>query len=385
MSKRLTRVLLLLILAALAAFFLRRSWQADPLSVRVVAVERGTVESSVSNTKAGTVKARRRASLAPELGGRVVEVACRKGDRVEMGAPIVRLDDRSARAELALAERGVDATIALHDKTCIAANRAKRELEHYRELIDANVVSSDSIDRLQSVYDLALGDCRTTETEIARANAAADVARAALEKTQLRAPFCGVIAELDLEVGEWVTPAPPLIQMPTLIDLIDTTSLYISAPMDEVDSARIQIGQRAKITLDPYPGKLLSGRVLRVAPYVQDIESQNRTVEIEVEIDDAIFAAQLLPGTSADVEVVLAVQDNVLRVPTSAVQEGGRVLVLEASLLVEKRIEAGVRNWDFTEVRAGLAAGERVVVSLERAEVKAGVAAVDANAPKPTP
>ncbi len=385
MSKRLLRILLALIVAALAVFFLRRSWQADPLSVRVVAVERGTVESSVSNTKAGTVKARRRASLAPEMAGRVVEVACAKGDRVEMGALIVRLDDQTARAELALAERGVEATIALHDKTCIAANRAKRELEHYRELIEANVVSSDSIDRLQSVYDLALGDCKTTESEIARANAVADVARAALEKTQLRAPFAGVIAELDLQIGEWVTPAPPLIQMPTLIDLIDTTSLYISAPMDEVDSARIKQGQRAKITLDPYPGKFLSGRVLRVAPYVQDIESQNRTVEIEVEIEDEAFALRLLPGTSADVEVVLDVQDNVLRVPTSAVLEGGCVLVLEAGRLVEKRVEVGMRNWDFSELRAGLEAGERVVVSLERAEVKAGVAAIDENAPKTTP
>jgi len=380
MSKPLLRVLLVALALAVGVFFLRRALQGDPVRVRVAAVERSTVESSVSNTKAGTVKTRRRASVAPEIGGSVVEIACRKGDRVKKGDELVRLDDVSPRAELALAERGVDAVVALHEKACIATERARRELEHNRELSAQSVVSADSVDRLQSVYDLSMGDCKATEAEIARARAVADVARAALKKTVIRAPFDGIVAEMKVEVGEWITPAPPMIQIPTLIDLIDTTAMYVSAPMDEVDSARIQVGQRAKVTLDPYPGRSWPGRVVRIAPYVVDVESQNRTVEIEVEIDDAAFAARLLPGLSADVEVVLDVREKVLRVPTSALLEGGKVLVLADGVLLEKRVEPGVRNWDFTEVRSGLDEGEQIVVSLDKSEVKAGVRAVAADA-----
>ena len=98
--------------------------------------------------------------------------------------------------------------------------------------------------------------------------------------------------------------------------------------MDEVDSGAIRTGQRAKVTRRFPSRRLVSrGRVVRVAPYVLDVEAQNRTVEIEVEFDDQEVAARILPGTSADVEVVLEARDQVLRLPTSALLEGNRTLV----------------------------------------------------------
>jgi HlyD family secretion protein len=217
--------------------------------------------------------------------------------------------------------------------------------------------------------------CAAAGRAVQRAGATLGLARAELDKMTLRAPFDGVIAELSIEPGEYTTPSVPGLPIPPVIDLIDTTSLYVTAPMDEVDSARILAGLPARVTVDSHAGRSFSGRVRRVAPYVLDVEAQNRTVEIEVELDAPAAAATLLPGTSADVEVVLAVRDGVLRIPTSALLEGGRVLVLEGERLAEHAVVAGVRNWDFTEVRDGLAAGARVVVSFESPEVKAGALA----------
>jgi len=141
--------------------------------------------------------------------------------------------------------------------------------------------------------------------------------------------------------------------------------------MDEVDSGNIHPGQPARVTFDSYPGRQFDGRVLRVAPYVLDREEQNRTVEIEVELDDP-SAVRLLPGTSADVEVLLEARERVLRVPTSALIEGEKVLVAENGVLAERKLGIGLKNWDWTEVRSGLAAGDLVVVSLDRPEVQAG-------------
>jgi len=146
--------------------------------------------------------------------------------------------------------------------------------------------------------------------------------------------------------------------------------------MDEVDSGRIRPGQRAKLTVDSRPGEEFSGQVVRIAPYVLDLETQNRTVEIEVEFDDQEFAANFLPGTSADVEVVLETRSDVRRIPTSALLEGRRVLVLVDGVLEERPVELGLRNWDYAEVRGGLDAGDHVVVSLDRIEVQAGARAV---------
>jgi HlyD family secretion protein len=111
---------------------------------------------------------------------------------------------------------------------------------------------------------------------------------------------------------------------------------------------------------------------VHIAPYVLDVAEHSRTFEIEVELADETFAASLRPGTSADVEVILSGRSDVLRVPSYALIEGGRALVVEGDRLVAREVEIGLRNWDFSEVTAGLAAGEAVVVSVDRAEVVEG-------------
>jgi HlyD family secretion protein len=141
--------------------------------------------------------------------------------------------------------------------------------------------------------------------------------------------------------------------------------------MDEVDAGRLRAGLAARITVDSHPGRVFAARVVRVAPYVVDVEAQNRTVAIEVELDEP--EVSLLPGTSADVEVVLAARDDVLRVPAAALLSGERVLAADADdRLVERTVATGLRNWEFVEVTSGLAAGERVVVTLDRPEIRAG-------------
>ena len=356
-----------------------------PVAVRVVAVERGRVEATLTNSKAGTVRARRRSRLAAETGGRVVEIAHREGERVRAGDVLVRLNDRSLHAQNDLARRGVEVAQSRLEEACLRRDRASRELARTQKLAERNIASEDVLDGLQYAYDAARVTCLAAKAELASARAQVRAAQAELDKTVIMAPFEGVVAEVSTEVGEWVTPSPPLLTSPAVVDLIDPTTLYVSAPMDEVDSARIRAGQAVKLTVDSRPGEVFAASVMRVAPYVLDVEAQNRTVEVEVELDDPAGAAELLPGTSADVEVILEVREGVLRLPTSALLEGDRVLVLEASdkaeegeegELVERAVKLGLRNWRYAELQSGLSEGETVVVSLDRVGVEAGKRAI---------
>jgi HlyD family secretion protein len=164
---------------------------------------------------------------------------------------------------------------------------------------------------------------------------------------------------------------------PPAIDLIDESCLYVKAPMDEVDAPKIRAGQVVRISLDALPKQSFAGKVRRVAPYVTAVEKQARTVDIEATFDEPARAGRLLVGYSADVEVVLDTRTDVLRVPTAALLEGGRVLVVGADGRLEERsIKSGLANWEYTEVLEGVAAGERIVTSLDRPGVKAGAAAV---------
>jgi HlyD family secretion protein len=344
----------------------------ERIPVKVVALERGRVESTISNTKAGTVRARRRAQLSPQVGGRVAELSRREGDWVEEGAPLIVLDGATQRAQLRLAQESLRAVEAARREACIQRDRARRELERKRELAAEQIMSADLLDQLESAYQAASASCRRVQAEVGKARAQIAAVEVELEKMVVRAPFDGVIAEVAVEVGEWITPSPPLITAPAVVDVIDPSSLYISAPMDEVDSAAIRSGQLAKVTVDSHPDLELPATVVRVAPYVLDVEAQNRTVEIEVELVEEALASKLLPGTSADVEVVLEARDPVLRLPASALLEGNRVLMASDGVLVERQVEIGLKNWDYAEVTSGVEEGQRVVISLDRVEVKAG-------------
>jgi HlyD family secretion protein len=364
-------------LLGLGALLRLTAFAPPPVPVRTVAVERGRVEQTVTNTRAGTVKARRRARISPEVGGRVVALPHPEGSRVRTGDVILKMDDVLSRARLAVAERETGAADAQREQSCLAAERAERERSRTEELAAQGILSTDLLDQVASAARTAHAACRLATEGLARARAAQDLARADLEKTVVRAPFDAVVAEVSTQVGEWTTPSPPGLPIPPVIDVIDTSSLYVSAPMDEVDSARLRVGLAARVTVDSHPGRSFPGRVVRVAPYVLDVEAQNRTVEIEVELDEAPEKTALLAGTSADVEVILSAREGVLRVPSSAVTEGTRVLVRDGGRLAARTIVPGIRNWDFTEVASGLAEGERVVTSLDRPEVKAGARAIE--------
>jgi HlyD family secretion protein len=132
------------------------------------------------------------------------------------------------------------------------------------------------------------------------------------------------------------------------------------------------VGQQARITLDAIKGKTFAGKVRRIAPYVLEIEKQARTVEVEVEFEQHPEKQNLLVGYSADVEIVYDSHRNVLRIPTQALMEGKRVLLYDNGTLEERTVTTGLANWDQTEITSGLKEGDRIVLSLDRAGVKAG-------------
>jgi HlyD family secretion protein len=347
----------------------------EVVGVRTAAVERGLVEETVTNTRAGTVKVRLRAELSPQVGGLVVALPHREGTRVAAGEIVVELDSRAQRAELASARAAVEAVKAQVDEACLAAELAEKELVRVETLHARGIASDQNLDLLRTDRDRTRAACAAAKAAVGQAESRVFAAEVQLEFTHLRAPFSGTVAELSTEIGEYITPSPPGLPIPPVIDLLDPASVFVSAPIDEVDSERVLVDQTVRVTVDSRADQQFDGSVARVAPYVLDVLEQNRTVEVEVEIDDPLLMTGVLPGTSADVEVILDSREDALRIPASAVAEGGKVLVLTDGVLIEKVIEVGLRNWRFAEVLDGLSVGEKVVVVRNSPDIKAGALA----------
>lgn len=365
-------VAVVVVLAALVLALRATVFAPDPVPVTVYEAARGRVEETVTNSEAGTVSSRRRAELSPEIGGRVAALPVREGETVEAGSLLLRLADEDYRAQVELKARSLEAARASARQSCREAEQAQLELDRLLRLSDEQIVSQDAVDRARSQRDVTAAACEAGKAGIAQAEAALTQARVQLGKTVIRAPFTGVVADVRTEVGEWITPSPTGVPVPPVIELFAPEEIYVSAPLDEVHLADVRVGLPVRITMDAYRDEELRGTVERVAPYVVDVRDQNRTFEIDVAFDDPGRAAKIPPGTSADVEVILDVREDVLRVPSYAIIRGERVLVVRGGELVSVDVEQGLSNWEFTEISAGLEPGDRVVVSLDREEVRAG-------------
>ena len=380
---RLWSIRLFIVAALLAVAYY--GWHAyskpKPLEVNVAEVALGRVEATVANTRAGTVKPCRRAKLAPQGGGQIARLLVKEGDRVSAGQILLELWNVDLAAQIRLSEEQAGATKARRNEACAAAQAARREAARQRQLVAQGFVSAALVDKVESEAEVREAACRAAAAEIAAAEARIETARATLSRTVLKAPFAGIVAEVTGEQGEYTTPSPPGIPTPPAIDLIDDSCLYVTAPIDEVDAPRIKVGLPARIALDAFPGQHFDGRVRRIAPYVLEVEKQARTVEVEVVFTDSKAAKTLLVGYSADAEIILESRDKVLRVPAQALLDGNKVLVLKEGALEERRVDLGLANWEFSEVRSGLQVGEKVVTSLELEGVKAGVSAVVKSKP----
>jgi HlyD family secretion protein len=366
------------ILAALAAAGVAAAlWfgRAQPIVVEVAEAGRGTVAETVTNTRAGTVKACQRAKLAPPAGGQIARLPVKKGDRVQAGQVLLELWNEDIRAELSVTEREAAAARSRREEACVAARVARRESTRLQSLVERKLVSTELAERAAGEAEAREAACRAAGEQIRVSEARIEAARARLERTLLRAPFAGTVAEINGEIGEFVTPSPVGIPTPPAVDVVDTSCIYITAPIDEVDAPRVREGMPARVSLDAFRDRSFPAHVRRVAPYVLDTEKQARTVEVEAEVDE-MGDALLLPGYSADVEVILAERADVLRVPTRALLEGRRVYLLEDDRIRVREVTTGLGNWEYTEVTGGLEAGARVVISIDREGLADGVPAV---------
>lgn len=349
-----------------------------PVAVVVAPVEAGRVETTVANTRAGSVAACRRAKIAPSAPGHIATLPVKKGQRVKQGELLLELWNQDLAARERLAREQFETAKAHVVEACQLASAAVSEAKQQRALRDKGFVSDERVIRAEAQAKSNQATCQSARTQVKEADARIAASRADTQRTILRAPFDGIVAEINGELGEYVTPSPPGIATLPVVDLIDDSCLYVTAPIDEVDAAKIQLKMPARITLDAFRGKHFDGHVRRIAPYVLALEKQARTVEVEVGFDDPQAAQKegnLLVGYSADIEVVVDSRDNVLRMPTSALMPGNQVLVIDDGKLVERGIGIGLSNWEFTEVKSGLKQGDQVVTSLDREGVKAGARA----------
>lgn len=373
MRKPVWWLIVLLVIAGLGGLVWQQT-RPKPVPVSLKPVVRGTVEETVANTRAGTVEACRRARLSPSIGGQIALLPIHEGDQVAAGDLLLEIWNDDLQAQLEVAKQEAAVAEAQAEAGCGRADEAQRQAERATALYRQKIGSIEQTERAVTEAAALNAQCRAARASAERARAQIGLARANLTRSRLIAPFGGVIAKIEGELNEFVTPSPVGVMTPPVVDLIENTCFYVTAPIDEVDGAAVRVGMVARITLDAYRDRRFSGTVRRIAPYVLDLEKQARTVDVEVAFDNPDDYAALLAGYSADVEIILDAHSDTLMIPSEVVQDGNTVYRFDETENTVSRITftPGLSNWVVTEVVSGLEQGAQVVLNVDHPDLVDG-------------
>jgi HlyD family secretion protein len=355
--------LVLLLLAGAVAY---RLTLGAPTLVRVAYAERAE-DGASSSSPAGVVltgsgyvvTGEKYISIGVRVPGRIDAYLVDESDTVTKGQALVQLDQRDYVAALARARASLELARA---NSALAEIEAKRQ----RALAGQNVAA-------QSTLDVKESQLRVAKAQVQQAEAALREAEVALDYTTLRAPRDGVILAKFKEVGEIAVPGG-FAGAGDLIRMADLTDLRAEVDVNEVDLARVALGQRAEVTPDSFPDAHYDAEVVKLYPQVN---RQKGTLKVEVRLlerdeklrpDSSVRVAFLAPEAAPTAEG--AAPAALITAPRAAVQDG-RVWIVTDGKLREQRVELGGERGDAVVVRSGLLGGEALVVSAE-GELEAG-------------
>ncbi|HET7710936.1 MAG TPA: biotin/lipoyl-binding protein, partial [Thermoanaerobaculia bacterium] len=211
------RVSIVIAFSALLAFLAWRATRPDPIPVAIATADRGRVERSVANTRAGTVNACRRAKLSPQAGGQIAALKVREGERVAAGQVLLELWKDEGVAQTRMADQQARSAVLHAEEACVSAAAAEREAARARKLHSEGLLSEDQLDRAVSRGKTLRASCNAAQADVQQSRARLSAATATLSRTVLRAPFAGVVAKITGEVGEFATPSPPGIPTPPAV------------------------------------------------------------------------------------------------------------------------------------------------------------------------
>jgi len=358
-------------LGALAAVAVAgAAWYA--LQPRVITVQTTAVVTSYPSQQfvvlnaTGYVVAQRKAAISSKATGRLEWLGVTEGSRVKAGEVIARLDSRDVIAQAQSAEANVRASRAALAQTQAEDWEAAAQLKRNQDLLAKGFVSQAVVDTAKARADRAVAGVANAKAAIGVAEANARNAEVAVDYTQIRAPFDGVIVSKSANVGDMVTPFSSAADSKgAVVSMADMSTLEVEADVSEASLAKIMVGQPCEITLDALPDTRFRGRVSRMVPTVDRAKA---TVMTKVQFD--AIDPRVLPEMSAKVsfltqEVNAAQQQPRLAVTPDALAARGGTEVLFAvrdGKAVEVRVVRGEKIGDVVAITGDVRSGEKAVL-----------------------
>jgi RND family efflux transporter MFP subunit len=342
-----------------------------PIPVKVAKAYRG--ELIITLKSPGEAVTNRMVIIKSEVEGVIKKIDVEEGQHVEEGDLLIELDDRRYRLELerSQADRLSRLSELLMEKQFAGTEedagesgmekiqRAKQEYESARELFQKGMISEKEYEDIYRKYELAViesgekkDEVRSAMKGLTQAEIAVKKAQMDLERTKIRAPFSGIITDIQVSPQEHISGGRDL------FFLVNISRIQVHAKVLESEIGKMKVGREVDLRFSAYPGRVFKGKVKAISPV---INPEDKTCKVIVDVDNP--KEEIKPGMHADVEIAAEIHKDKLLVPQDAVLvRGGRKLafVVEGDLAKWRYIQVGLENDEFAEVLPSDREGEGV-------------------------
>lgn len=340
MKKKRLLIIIGVVIVVIVIIILNLSQRDSGERVEVALVKRGNITSKVSAS--GELKARSQVDISAETIARVRRIRRVEGDFVKKGDLLIELDDVQAEATRQLAHAKLE--------------QAEQDLERSKKLIEKNLISQESFERIELSYKTA--------------KASYEQALDAYRKTKIYAPISGKIMKVNVEEGETAVMGTLNYGGTVMMTIADLSQMIAVVEIDETDVPEVRVGEIAEVVADALPDSVYSGTVTRVGlmPITSQLSTDEAT-DFEVEIELHEFSPLLRPGMNVKTDIITSEKADILSVPIQAsgkreisdknvetvfIVEGGKAKLVE--------IVPGVSSDTETEIVSGVEEGDTVII-----------------------
>lgn len=350
------------------------AWALYPRTAQVTTtsvVQSTPSQQYVQLTAAGYVVAQRRAAVSSKASGRLIELNVREGSQVQKGQLLARLDASDIQATILAAEAAVHQAEANHKQATVQLINARAETARTRSLESQGFVSGQMVDNVVAKNKAVFAQVAAAEAALAQARAQLKAQKVALDYTEIRAPFDGVVLVKNANVGDIILPMSSAAgAQGAVVTMADMSTLEVEADVSEGNLSKARPGQPVEITLDALPGTRFRGQVVGIVPTVDRAKA---TVMTKIRFDQ--LDPRVLPEMSAKVAflskaITEADQQPVTAVPANAIAErDGQSVVwrvqgsTEGGTVEAVAVKPGRQLGDLREVQGPIKPGDKIVVT----------------------
>jgi HlyD family secretion protein len=287
--------------------------------VQLARVRREDVTSRVRAP--GKIEPKTQVKVSADIPGKIVVLNVKEGDPVRQGQLLLALDATQYKAANAQASAALSAARARLREAESAMRVSEASYQRQKALFEQKLLSQAEWDAATNSYEAARVALATAQEEVSRTGAAQDASADNLSKTRFVAPFDGIVSALNVEKGEIVVTGTMNNPGTQILVVSDLSRMLVRAEVDETDVVDMQVGQKAKISVDAFPDTTFAGTVFEIGntakrSMISSVEGQTN-FEVKVVFDEHV--AQVRPGMTADVDIQTGLHERTLAVPIQSV------------------------------------------------------------------